>query len=118
MGIISRKLLVFQFYSSKETLTMKVSILVIIFISMVSENIFGNPVPENDVHFHVNMPGAGKSYPLRNKGSKGKEAGKDYTDRDNSEEGEGIREKKKKQEQPSGVTGNDYWHWTRKRLFG
>ena len=35
---------------------------------MVSEKVFGNPVPENDVHFHVNMPGAGKSYPLRNKG--------------------------------------------------
>ena len=28
-----------------------------------------NPAPDNDVHFHVNMPGSGRSFPLKNKGT-------------------------------------------------
>ena len=47
---------------------MKFSLILVIFISMVSEKILGNPVPDNDVHFHINMPGAGKSFTLTNEG--------------------------------------------------
>ena len=44
---------------------MKLFLLIAIVISMVQKEMLGNPLPENDVHFHVNMPGAGKSYPLK-----------------------------------------------------
>ena len=27
-----------------------------------------NPAPDNDVHFHVNMPGSGRSFPLKAQG--------------------------------------------------
>ena len=27
-----------------------------------------NPSPDNDVHFHVNMPGSGRSFPLKGQG--------------------------------------------------
>merc|ERR1712228_755146 len=42
-----------------------------------SKEMLGNPLPENDVHFHVNMPGAGKSYPLKSNENK-KKTGNDY----------------------------------------
>merc|ERR1711915_733857 len=61
---------------------MKIYLLLVIFTSLVHKEILANPEPENDVHFHVNMPGARKSYPLKDKGNKGKEAGKDYADDD------------------------------------
>merc|ERR1711915_1111696 len=99
--------------SSKETSTMKVNLILVILISMVSEKILGIPVPDNDVHFHINMPGAGKSYPLKTevRGSKGNESGKDYTETEDSWEGEGTRNKKKTGERSkqSGVNGTDYW---------
>ena len=27
-----------------------------------------NPAPDNDVHFHVNMAGSGRSFPLKGRG--------------------------------------------------
>ena len=54
-------------------MTMKLSLLFLAVFMIFAENgVIGkpapNPAPDNDVHFHVNMPGAGKSFPLRNEG--------------------------------------------------
>ena len=48
--------------------TMKFCLLIAIFMSMVFVENFGNPVPDNDVNFHVNMAGVTKTYPLKHRG--------------------------------------------------
>jgi len=49
----------------------------VVFMIVVQNEVMGNPVPnpapDNDVHFHVNLPGSGRSFPF-----KGKEGGDDY----------------------------------------
>ena len=43
------------------------------FLFVVQNEVMGkpapNPSPDNDVHFHVNMPGSGRSFPLKGQGS-------------------------------------------------
>ena len=50
---------------------MKFFLLFATFLLFTQNEIVGNPAPEplpdNDVHFHVNMPGARRSYPLKGK---------------------------------------------------
>ena len=51
----------------RKDIAMKLLLFMAIFISFASWEAMGNPLPkpDNDVHFHVNMPGAGKSFPLK-----------------------------------------------------
>merc|ERR1712215_625955 len=55
---------------SKSIEAMKFSLfLLTAFLFVVQNEVMGkpapNPSPDNDVHFHVNMPGSGKSFPLK-----------------------------------------------------
>ena len=52
---------------------MKFSLFFLVVLMIVVQNeVMGkpgpNPAPDNDVHFHVNMPGSGSSFPLKGKG--------------------------------------------------
>jgi len=55
----------------------------VVFMIVVQNEVMGNPAPnpapDNDVHFHVNMPGSGSSFPLKGKGhGKANRNGNDY----------------------------------------
>ena len=59
---------------SKSIEAMKFSLfLLTAFLFVVQNEVMGkpapNPSPDNDVHFHVNMPGSGRSFPLKGQGS-------------------------------------------------
>merc|ERR1711915_258363 len=58
------------------TTTMRFILLVAIFCMLCFNNVLGNPVPDNDVHFHVNM--GSKRGPAAKKGNKIGEKGRDY----------------------------------------
>ena len=52
---------------------MKFSLFFLVVLMIVVQNeVMGkpgpNPAPDNDVHFHVYMPGFGRSFPLKGKG--------------------------------------------------
>ena len=52
---------------------MKFTLFYATFFLIVAQNeIMGKPepkpAPDNDVHFHVNMPGSGRSFPLKGQG--------------------------------------------------